>query len=60
MSHLKELMVREGFVEVRIKMGPGSTSSVMAMGDDNMTSIQDCLEDLKRSITEVVECWNIL
>jgi len=58
-SHLKELMVREGFVEVRIKMTPRSASSMTAAGADNMTSVQDCLEDLKRSITEVVECWNI-
>ena len=28
--------------------------------DENLYQIQDGIEELKRSITEVVDCWNIL
>ena len=54
MKHLKELMVQEGFVEIKVGVMLGVVTK-----EENMTSIQDRLEDLKRSITEVVECWNI-
>ncbi len=59
-KHLKELMVQEGFVETKIKVGVAPPRPGAPLRDEIMTSIQDCLEDLKRSITEVVECWNIL
>lgn len=74
-KHLKKLMLFGGFLESKVKlrmkyevMGcvDASTTDHEGMRGDpkeeneNVTSVQDYLEDLKRSITEVVECWNIL
>ena len=28
--------------------------------DENLYRVQDGIEELKRSVTEVVDCWNIL
>ena len=59
-KHLKEMMVSGGFLEskgmskVELEDGRGGEE------EKNMVNVQDCLEDLKRSMTEVVECWNIL
>ncbi len=52
MKHLKDLVVSGGFLsDSDVHLDP------MA---DSMSGVQDMLADLKRSITEVVECWNIL
>ena len=62
-KYLKELMMFGGFLESKVghmgvaKAGPEGSS---APEEENVMNVQDCLEDLKRSMTEVVECWNIL
>ena len=52
MKHLKDLVVSTGFLQDSdIPKDPQEV---------NISGVQDLLADLKRSITEVVECWNIL
>lgn len=62
-KHLKELMVFGGFLESkigRVGMSKVEHEDVRGPEEEGVMSVQDCLEDLKRSMTEVVECWNIL
>ncbi len=51
-KHLKELVVSSGGVT-------WESEQVDLLGD-NISNIQDELEDMKRCITEVVECSNIV
>lgn len=66
---LKDLVVSGGFMASKIhpQATPPSDPLVsilkagsMDVKEDSISSVQDGLADLKRAITEVVECWNIL
>ena len=67
---LKDLVVSSGFMAFKTPPQPGSilkTGSKVTSADipsslqeESISSVQDGLADLKRAITEVVECWNIL
>ncbi len=59
-----------GFIESKLEALPffpggrrqqaATASSTGGKVEDNVSCVQDGLADLKRAITEVVECWNIL
>lgn len=51
-KHLKDLVVSGGFLS--------DSDARRDPNDDRVSYVQDLLADLKRAITEVVECWNIM
>jgi hypothetical protein len=51
-KHLKDLVVSGGFLS--------DSNSLKDPSGNSISGVQDMLADLKRAITEVVECWNIL
>ena len=64
-KHIKELIVSGGFIDTKFKVTPSVhqtnvTDSEKDYKQENIDNVQDELEDLKRAITEVVECWNIM
>ena len=65
MKALKDLVVSGGFMATKVQvpvMSPSHKEGGVTGGEneDNIANVQDGLADLKRAVTEVVECWNIL
>ena len=60
-SRLKKLAVTAGFLEPlsRESVSDAEVNPEAGKVDENLYTIQDGIEELKRSITEVIECWNI-
>ena len=58
---LKRLAVTAGFMEPlpNENIAPDVITPDADQIDENLYRIQDGIEELKRSVTEVVECWNI-
>lgn len=67
-KYLKDLVVSGGFMESKLDAPPPLPLSKKQLAlmdlntqkEENISLVQDGLADLKRAITEVVECWNIL
>lgn len=69
-KYLKDLVISGGFIESKFDTLPtspkmkkwpvGTATSTGGKVEDEVSCVQDGLADLKRAITEVVECWNIL
>jgi len=55
---LKELVVKEGFIETVVTVETSQPMGDQA-SEDSLDSLQDGIADLKRKLTEVVDCWNI-
>ena len=56
---LKDLVVKEGFVQSVVSMETSQPEGKNQESEDSFDSLQDGIVDLKRKLTEVVECWNI-
>ena len=58
---LKNLAVMAGFMEPlpNENIAPDVITPNANQVDENLYRIQDGIEELKRSVTEVVDCWNI-
>ena len=70
-KYLKELVISGGFIESKTRVrGVKSSGSgpeppllesiELKVQEESIGGVLDGLADLKRAITEVVECWNIL
>ena len=59
---LKKLAVTAGFMEPIPKevLPEDAITPAADKEDENLYRVQDGIEELKRSVTEVVDCWNIL
>lgn len=63
MKALKDLVVSGGFMSTKVQLPvapPGDELGKREKEDNVIAGVQDGLADLKRAVTEVVECWNIL
>ena len=56
---LKDLVVKEGFVKSGVSLETSQPDWKKHALEDSLDSLQDGIADLKRKLTEVVECWNI-
>ena len=56
---LKDLVVKEGFVKSGISLETSQPDWKKHALEDSLDNLQDGIADLKRKLTEVVECWNI-
>ena len=61
MTRLKKLAVTAGFLQPlpNESISEAEVNPEANKVDENLYTIQDGIEELKRSITEVIECWNI-
>ena len=61
MGRLKKLAVTAGFLKPLPSETESGSEVILESDeiDENLYMIQDGIEELKRSITEVIECWNI-
>lgn len=51
--------MKEGFVKSGVALETSQPDLKEHALEDSLDSLQDGIADLKRKLTEVVECWNI-